>query len=703
MGTKEMIITFHMRALVLFLWLFVPSLGKDLLSCDTTSPHASGYYHCNAKEYSQKSHCGTLALFLTNSYYSSLSNLTLYLGLNRFVIAEANGFSAETEFLPQDQPLLIPIDCKCKGGFFQAELTKTTLKGESFYGIAQSLEGLTTCKAIKDNNPGVFSPWNLDGNLRLVLPLRCACPFSSQVRPQPKILLSYPVSEGDTVSKLASKFNVTEEAIVSANNISSSQGLRRRTISLEPYTSILIPLNDNPVFGPFAKPKEPNLGFPTTSNIPVRGPHKKSTMRRTELYIGLAVVALGGIILAFAAAFFFIRLKQKKEGENNSGKEGDMELQHLNQSVRTTSDKKVSFEGSQDALDGKIIDDAAATPRKTLLLETYTTEDVRKATEDFSSSCHIEGSVFHGLLNGKNMAIKRVKTEMVSKIDLGLFHDPLHQHHPNILRLLGTSLSEGSEESFLVFEYAKNGSLKDWLHGGLAIKNQYIASCYCFLNWSQRLRICLDVATALQHMHHFINPSYVHRNVKSRNIFLDEEFGAKIGNFGMAGCVENETEDPNFYSTNPATWSLGYLAPEYVHQGEISPSIDIFAYGVVLLEVLSGQTPISGSSGDKGEEGSIWLSDKIKSILVSENVNAELREWIDSALGENYSLDAALAVANIARACVEEDSSLRPSAREIVEKMSRLVEELPEGEQKHMLMSESSSKPLVDAVVASNL
>ena len=621
-----------------FPWLFVPSLGKDVLSYETTSPDSSGsgsYYHCI--ENVSQNQCETFALFLTNSYYSSLSNLTSYLGLNKFVIAQANGFSADTEFLSQDQPLLVPIHCKCIGGFSQAELTKTTVKGESFYGIAQSLEGLPTCKAIRDNNPGV-SPWNLDDKVRLVVPLRCSCPFSSQVRPQPKLLLSYPVSEG-----------------------------------------------------PLVKPKEPNTGFQTTSIPVTTSPHKKSPMWKTELCIGLAGVALG-VCIAFAAFFFFIRLKHKKE-EENSCKEGDLELQYLNQSVRTTStsDKKVSFEGSQDALDVKIVD---ALPRK-LLLDTYTIEDVRKATEDFSSSNHIEGSVYHGRLNGKNMAIKGTKAEVVSKIDLGLFHDALH-HHPNILRLLGTSMLEGEqqEESFLVFEYAKNGSLKDWLHGGLAIKNQFIASCYCFLTWSQRLRICLDVASALQYMHHVMNPSYVHRNVKSRNIFLDEEFGAKIRNFGMAGCVENDTEDPQFYSTNPASWSLGYLAPEYVHQGVISPSVDIFAYGVVLLEVLSGQTPISRPN-EKGE-GSIWLTDKIRSILVSENVN-ELRDWIDSALGENYSFDAAVTLANIARACVEEDSSLRPSAREIVEKISRLVEELPQGEH-DVLMCESSSKPLVMAV-----
>lgn len=660
-------------ALVFFLCFLVPSLGKNLLTCETTSPYdASGYYHCNEKVSHSLSHCGTFALFLTNSHYPSLSNLTFYLGLNRFVIAEANGFSAETEFLPQNHPLLIPIDCRCKGEFFQAELTKTTIKGESFYSIAESLEGLTTCKAIRENNPGV-SPWNLDDNLRLIIPLRCACPFSSE----PRILLSYIVREGDTISNLASKFNITKEAIVSANNI-SLEGLGPK--KLAPFTSILIPLNGKPIFGPLAKPMEPNSSFPTT-RIPT---HKKPAMWKTELYIALAGVAIG-VFIAFAAAFFVIRLKQKKVKENSS-KERDMELQYLNQSVRTTttSDKKISFEGSQDTLDGKMVD------TNKMLLETYTVEDMRKATENFSSSNQIEGSVFHGRLKGKDMAIKRTKTEIVSKIDLSLFHYSSLHHHPNILGVLGTCLLEGPE-SYLVLEYAKNGSLKDWLHGGLAIKNQFIASCYCFLNWSQRLRICLDIANALKYMHHVMNPSYVHRNVKSRNIFIDEEFGAKIGNFG---CVENDydTEDPHFYSTNPASWSLGYLAPEYVHQGVISPSIDIFAYGVVLLEVLTGQTPISRTN-DKGE-GSVWLTEKVRSTLVSENVN-ELREWIDSALGENYSIDAAMTVAKIARACVEEDSSLRPSAREIVEKLSILVEELPEREQK-VSISESSCKPLVD-------
>lgn len=651
----------QLRSLVLFICLFFSALGQNLLSCDTKSPDASGY-KCNGN--SSQNQCMTFAILRANSHYSSLFNLSFYLGINRFVIAEENGFSAETEYLPKDQPFLIPIDCKCKGGFSQAELTKTTIKGESFYGIAESLEGLTTCKAIQEKNPGV-SPWGVGDKVKLLIPLRCACP-SSETSPKTRFLLSYPVSEGDTISNLAHKFNATPEAIILANNKSSEGGLI-------PLTSLLIPING-----------EPNLRFPAT-RIPVISPHKKkSKMWRIGLYIVVSVVAVAVSIAIAAAAFVVIQLKKKKQ---NPSKGIDMELQQLSLSVRTTSDKKVSFEGSQDPLDGDQVMDA--TPRK-MLVEMYTVEELRRATEDFNSSNHIEGSVYHGRLNGKNLAIKRTQPEMVSKIELGLFHAAIH-NHPNILRLLGTCLTE-NPDSFLVFEYAKNGSLKDWLHGGLAMKNQFIASCYCFLTWGQRLRICLDVATALHYMHHVMNPSHVHRNVKSRNIFLDEDFNAKIGNFGMARCIEDDTGDPQFYSTNHASWSLGYLAPEYVHQGVVSPSIDIFAYGVVLLEVLSGQTPIT-KPNEKGE-GSVWLSEKIKSILQSEDAD-ELREWLDSALGDNYSFDAAVTLANLARACVEEDPSLRPSAGEAVEKLSRLVHELPEAED--VLMCESSSKPLVKA------
>lgn len=234
-----MIVHLQFRAFVFFFFVAVSALGEDLLSCESKSPAASGY-RCDRNV--QPLQCGTFAVLRTNSYYSSLFNLSSYLGINRYVLGEANGFSADTEFLAIDQPLVIPLDCKCIGGFFEAELTKTTTKGESFNSIAQSLEGLTSCKAIHEKNPNV-TPWGLSEKTLLSIPLRCACPSPQELSPQTKLLLSYPVKQGDALAALATSFNTTAERIIDANRRSSGGSFRPEGLS--PASTLLIPLEGN--------------------------------------------------------------------------------------------------------------------------------------------------------------------------------------------------------------------------------------------------------------------------------------------------------------------------------------------------------------------------------------------------------------------------------------------------------------------------
>ncbi|KAK9052353.1 hypothetical protein SSX86_028982 [Deinandra increscens subsp. villosa] len=434
----------------------------------------------------------------------------------------------------------------------------------------------------------------------------------------------------------------------------------------------------------------------------------KSRMMEIRVYIALSVVAFAICILLTASAFYLIlclrRKKKAKENYLSCDKSVNLELQHLNLSVRTASEKKVSFESQIESLDGHIL---PTTPGKSSagVVESYTVEEITLATGDFSSTNLIEGSVYHGRLKGKNVAIKFTDHETISKIKFELFQGPT-RFHPNIIRLFGVCAGTDSHGSitttcdqFLVFEYAKNGSLKDWIHGGLAMKSHFIASCSCFLTWNQRLKICLDVATALQYMHQIISPNYVHRNIKSRNIFLDEEFHAKVGNFGMDSCIRDDnhpTEVP--YSGNlnfglyPNVWDKGYAAPEHSSPGAISTtqSVDIYAYGIVLLEILSGKPPIRLSRPENNDAGSC-LSDEIKFILESGNVGDKLREWMDTALGENYSFDVAVVLANLARACVEDDPLRRPNAGEVVAKLSELVAEREE----QVIVRESSCRPLV--------
>nr|DAD30602.1 TPA_asm: hypothetical protein HUJ06_009453 [Nelumbo nucifera] len=432
--------------------------------------------------------------------------------------------------------------------------------------------------------------------------------------------------------------------------------------SLVSASTLLIPLNNRPTLAPLLD--YPNVGIPVVDPPKVRS--KRSTLWRVGVYIAVSGIAIG-VSVAIAAIILVIQRRRKKKP--NFCKAGDMEVQE--QSIRTLRYKKEFFE---DRHDRHLVSHRGDTTHHKLILETYTIEELTKATEDFSWNNLIEGSVFQGRLNGKYLAIKQIHPETISKVDFGLFNDA-NRSHPHILRLLGTCWN-GETESYLVFEFAKNGSLKDWLHAGLAMKSQFIASCYCFLTWTQRLRVCLDVAIALQYMHQIMHPSYVHRNIKSRNIFLDEEFHAKVGNFGMSSCTEDEFEELQSTSTPPTYWIKGYLAPEYLQHGTISPSTDIFAYGVVLLEILSGRTPITRA--DEKEEDNVRLSEKIKTILRSDD-GGELMAWMDPALGNNYSFDSAVTLANLARACVEENPSSRPSAGNIVDKLQIMVDELPDG------------------------
>ncbi|KAL3829496.1 hypothetical protein ACJIZ3_018298 [Penstemon smallii] len=647
-----MITNLELGACIFFSYSLLFVLGQNLSNCNTTS--FSSDYICNENKSQQ--YCKTYATLRANALYSSLSNLSYYLNINSSELAEANNLSDNTDFLLTDV-VLIPIDCKCRSdGFYEAEVKRTAIKGESFSGISDSFEGLTSCKSIEEKNPSL----NLQERFTFLVPFKCSCPFEDE---SSKFLLSYPLKEGDTLSDLGEEFNVTIASIVSANTKYSRTGFKSDSTNLVPFSTLLIPVDSKPLIGFLAKKVEPNSSFR------VKDSHK---MRMHKVWlIGLYIaIGLVGIIVCIAiimAAIFLVhRKKMKRQDSIKNG--GDLELQKLSLSVRTTSDKKVSFEGSQYNFDDPITE--TTTPHK-MPMEIYSFEELQKATEDFNTSNLIEGSVFHGRLKGKNLTIKSVSSETISRIDFLLFHERIHRHS-NIIRFLGTCVNEG-HDSFIVYEYAKNGSLKDWIHGGLAIKSHFIASCNCFLNWKQRVKICVDIATGLQYMHHIINPSYIHRNIKSRNIFLDEEFNAKIGNFGMAKCVVNEEEQRN----------KGYLAPEYENEGIISPSIDVFAYGVVLLEILSGKPPIKQ---DEERDGSfVKLSDEIKKILKSENAE-EYREWMDSALADSYSFDGAVMLANLARSCVEDEPSLRPNAGEIVEKLLRLVEELPEGDQTHGLV-----------------
>ncbi|KAG7629682.1 Protein kinase-like domain superfamily [Arabidopsis suecica] len=633
---------------VILLFISLSSLSPTSTShsCDPVEEEeeASSFgYVCH----SNLQKCHTFAILRAKPPFYSLSDLSRHLGLD-----------ADDEYVPKGQLLLIPIECRCNGSIYEASLIKNCVKGDTFRSVSQSLQGLTTCLSIREKNPHI-SEDKLGDNIKLRLAIRCSCPQEGVSNAS--FLVTYPVGVRDSVSSLAVRFNTTEDAIVSANNKSG----------VVPLKPALIPLDHKPEKQGSRK----------------RNPSKK---KRSKMKLMIAVSsAIAGVCgLVTLVVFGYLHWKKETQIQTQTQKwisNKDPETRQLSLSIRTTSDKKISFEGSQD---GSILDShntvGTTTPRKPVL-EIYAFEELEKATENFSSSNHIKGSVYFGSLKGKDLAIKQVNADEMKRFDFGLLNDQSHYYNHNVIRVLGTCFREIDQDSYLVFEYARNGSLWDWIQNKLAIKNQFIESCYCFLAWKQRIKICHDVAIALKYMHRI---NYVHGNIKSRNIFLNEDLRGKVGNFGMSKCVTNEL-----------------ATEENLIESSLSPASDIFAYGIIVMEVLSGQTPDmllglqeveTTSLGTQETFVSEWS--RLRRLLGDKE---KLREVMDSTLGESYSVDSAFEIASIARDCTAEEAESRPSAVEIAERVSRLVDDDEDEEDEAVidrestLISESSYKPLV--------
>ena len=278
-------------------------------------------------------------------------------------------------------------------------------------------------------------------------------------------------------------------------------------------------------------------------------------------------------------------------------------------------------------------------------LTAYKFEDLNKATNSFSKENRINfSSVYRAKINSDVAAVKRTKENVQNEISI------LKQiNHSNIIRLSGFCCDE--RDNFLVYEFAENGSLSDWLHNS-SVKEDGV---HC-LDWTKRVRIACDIADALNYIHNCITPPLVHRNLKSSNILLGREFKGKLANFTLArpsGGVEGAAE-----LTAHVIGTQGYLAPEYLEHGLVSAKLDVFAFGVVLIEILSGEAAIEDKKGRR-------LATQIAEVLSGEDVREKLKKFMDPRLGDEYPFNLAFAMAQLAERCVKEDYNLRPSAGDL--------------------------------------
>ncbi|XP_010264749.1 PREDICTED: L-type lectin-domain containing receptor kinase VIII.1-like [Nelumbo nucifera] len=285
----------------------------------------------------------------------------------------------------------------------------------------------------------------------------------------------------------------------------------------------------------------------------------------------------------------------------------------------------------------------------------FSYRELRLATKNFESARIIGhgafGTVFKGILpdTGDFIAVKKCshggdegKTEFLSELSIiGTLR------HRNLVRLQGWCHEKG--EILLVYDFMPNGSLDKALFEGRSP-----------LSWHHRRKILMGVASALAYLHQECENQVIHRDVKTSNIMLDEDFNARLGDFGLARQVEHD-KSPEATVT---AGTMGYLAPEYLLTGRATEKTDVFSFGAVVLEVASGRRPIEKETIGVGKVG---VSGNLVEWVWNLHREGRLLGAADMRLGGEFDEGEMVRVLMVGLACSHPDPLARPTMRGVVQ------------------------------------
>ncbi|XP_049936611.1 cysteine-rich receptor-like protein kinase 15 [Nymphaea colorata] len=283
---------------------------------------------------------------------------------------------------------------------------------------------------------------------------------------------------------------------------------------------------------------------------------------------------------------------------------------------------------------------------------TFDLVTTRSATNNFALRNKLGeggfGSVYRGqLLNGLEIAVKRLSlnTGHGSKQFDNEVQTLTKLQHRNLVRLLG-GFMEG-EEKILIYEYVSNGSLDNFLFGEPTKRMQ--------LDWAVRSKLINGIARGVMYLHEDSRLRIVHRDLKASNILLDTDMNPKISDFGTAKIFDTDQTQTD---TLEVMGTRGYMAPEYLLEGKVSVKIDVYSFGVLVLEIISGKKNFSLIQQDTDENllNYVWR-------LWGENKALEV---VDQTLEETRDSDEILRCIHIGLLCVQEDASSRPRMSKVV-------------------------------------
>ncbi|CAA7027477.1 unnamed protein product [Microthlaspi erraticum] len=373
------------------------------------------------------------------------------------------------------------------------------------------------------------------------------------------------------------------------------------------------------IFGPYI--------FKADLYIPFSG---GSASSNTGIIIGAAVGAAVLLLLLTIAGIYAIW--QKKRAERATGRNNPF----------------AKWNKSKSSLDAPRLMGAKA----------FTFEELKKCTENFSEANNVGGGgygqVYKGILpSGQLIAIKRAQQgssqgELEFKNEIELLS---RVHHKNVVRLLGFCFDRN--EQMLVYEYIPNGSLTDSLSGKSGI----------VLDWTRRLRIALGSGKGLAYLHELADPPIIHRDIKSNNILLDESLTAKVADFGLSKLVGDPEK---VHVTTQVKGTMGYLDPEYYMTNQLTEKSDVYGFGVVMLELLTGKSPIVGGK---------YVVREVQRKMDKSRSLYDLQEFLDPAIiASSGNLKGFETYVDLALRCVEGEGLKRPTMGEVVKEIESIMQ-----------------------------
>lgn len=324
-------------------------------------------------------------------------------------------------------------------------------------------------------------------------------------------------------------------------------------------------------------------------------------------------------------------------------------------------------------------------------LKEFTIAELKSATKNFSRSVVIGeggfGYVYKGLIKNSEDPSQKVEVavkqlgrrgvqghkEWVTEVNfLGVVE------HQNLVKLVGYCADDDERgiQRLLVYEYMPNGSVDQYL----SPKSETI------LTWAMRLKIAQDAARGLAYLHEGMDFQIIVRDFKSSNILLDEQWNAKLSDFGLARLGPSE----GFTHVSTAVvGTMGYAAPEYVQTGRLAARSDVWSYGVFLYELITGRRPIDRNRPRSEQKLLEWVKPYLSDAK-------QFRQIVDPRLEGKYSLRLVSKLSHVANLCLVKNARTRPKMSEVLEMVNKIVDASAEAGSPRRPLRSSTSRETPD-------